>query len=154
MDREKEVEEVRRQVDEFVKDPTVGAIRDQLGYLPIWAMMGGAVTFILADFSIKKGRIAPKSPRLALFGIAIYYQWINQSYVGATMVGMLGGVQAGLWKVKRMYEQMDPTGEKLKQGKQLIERLQELQKSGCPVQNTPTGESETKKTNKYGDSIE
>ena len=61
-------------------------------------------------------------------------------------MGMLCGVQAGLWRVKAVYGRVDPTGSRLTEVRSLMDTLRHT--------TSKEDKSTTKKTNKYGDPVE
>lgn len=69
--------EARNRLEALANDPVMQKMRDQAGYIPIWAMTGSAITFLLTDYAMKTGRLAPKAPRLAKFGIMVSSTFIE-----------------------------------------------------------------------------
>lgn len=60
--------ELRDRVRKLTEDPVFRQLRDQAGYLPIWAMSGGALAFLATDYALKTGRVRPSSPRVMKIG--------------------------------------------------------------------------------------
>ncbi len=60
--------ELESRIATLMKSPIVDRMRSEAGYLPIWSMTLGGLSWFLADWSIKTGRASPKSPRLVKFG--------------------------------------------------------------------------------------
>lgn len=61
-------EDIKKRLDCFFDDPVILEMKDKVGYLPIWGMMGAATSFLLIDYGIKTSRFTTKSPILARFG--------------------------------------------------------------------------------------
>jgi len=64
-------EDFKMRLDSFFNDPVILEMKDKVGYLPIWGMMGAAISFLLIDYGIKTNRFSTKSPMLARFGTPI-----------------------------------------------------------------------------------
>ncbi len=77
-------------------------------------------------------------------------------------MGLVGGMQVGLWRMKSVYQQIDPRFEIAHEGRAIIVELRRRRmdtstlnkdlQTNCPVQKSE--KQSTVRTNKYGDIID
>lgn len=65
-------EEAKERLAQLLDDPQLDQFKESFKTLPIWGMLSGAFTFLLTDYAIKTNRFAPKAPRMARIGTAVF----------------------------------------------------------------------------------
>lgn len=82
-----------------------------------------------------------------------YALLLNPSLISAILLtGAFIGLQAGLWKIRRFYEQLDPEGVKIREAREIFKTMQQQRHSFKSVESTKDDHSAS--PNQYVDLFE